>query len=174
MSDRSEALSSVFLFSCRLILGLFLFPLQAHSYIFESDSYICSGMRRLEKRPPNCHRLALPPIGVLWNFAFFPSLHSPLDLAGPADPPRRDPCDPHHFRENRCKPRPPHPCLGDSPRLTADSEVPQRQLSWFRVTSESVLSHSDAVKESAEMNWWQMAYLYPSHLISHWPTGQEY
>lgn len=150
---------------------LCLFTLQKHSCIFESDSYICSGMHRLEQHQWNCRCLALHPIGVPWTFAF------PRFSAHLQTPPAQASLPgaiPHHFREHRCKPHPPCPCLGDTPKLTADSEVPQRQLSWFWVTSESVLSHSDPVKESAEMNRWRMAYLYPSHLISHCPTGQEY
>lgn len=80
-------------------------------------------------------------------------LRSPPDLAALFAHFQCDPDDPHHVRENRCKPHS-HPrlCLGDTPKLTADSKVLQRHLSWLRVTSESVLSHSDPVKESAAMN----------------------
>lgn len=151
-----------------------LFTLQIHSCIFEADSYICSGMHRLEQHQWNCSRLALHPVGVPWTFEsprltvhlYTSPPHSPISGVIPVTSVTFEKTD-----VNLILPR---LCLGDTPKLTADSEVPQRHLSWFRVTSESVLSHSDPVKESAEMNWWRMAYLYPGHLIAHSPTGQEY
>lgn len=59
-----------------------------HVYV-SLDSYICSGMHRLERRQWNCCQLALHPISSPWTFFFCIScvfLPSPPDLAGPVDP----------------------------------------------------------------------------------------
>ena len=69
-----------------------------HVYV-SLDSYICSGMHRLERRQWNCCQLALHPISSPWTFFFFfafPAFYSlhlqtPPAWSTPPPPPVRPP-----------------------------------------------------------------------------------
>lgn len=106
-----------------------LFTLQKHSCIFESDSYICSGMHRLERPQWSCGQLASLLISVPETFLLFFPPHflvhlqtSPARSTLPgAIPETPIISEKKTNKKNRCKPHPPRPCLGDTPRLTADS-----------------------------------------------------
>lgn len=94
-------------------------------------------------------------------------LPSPPDPAGPVDPsslPVRPPSPPPPSLQRKQMQTSSSPLVrvsGTHRRSPPTRKVPQRQLSWFPVTSESVFSHSDPVKESAEMNWWRTGLFIP-------------
>lgn len=78
------------------------------------------------------------------------------------------------FRYTSSRTPPPSPGSTQTWTSALSSEVPQPQMSWLWVTSEALVSHSDAVKELAAVRWWRMAYLYRRHLISPPFRGQQY
>lgn len=135
-----------------------------HVYV-SLDSYICSGMHRLERRQWNCCQLALHPISSPWTFFFLhflcfsPFTSGPRRPGRPLLPPRCDP--PSSITSEETDAQTSSASRGRTDASPPTRKVPQRQLSWFPVTSESVFSHSDPVKESAEMNWWRTGLFIP-------------
>lgn len=136
-----------------------LFTLQKPSCMFESDSYICSGMHRLEQRQWNCRLVGEPLHFHISLFTTSRPPFPPLPGAIPVTPITSERTD-----VNLILPV----CILGTHRSSLQT---QRSLSdicpdfeWHQSQSSVTLILSRS----------RLAYLYPSHLISHSPTGQEY
>lgn len=145
---RSEACTSGIVISCKLKRTLCLFTLQKHSCIFESGSYICSGMHRFKQQRWNGCLLPYLQTSLL---ALWPSLGP-----GPGDLPITSEKTDVNLILRVC-------VQGTRRKLTADSKGPSATTvlisSDIRVSPQSLWSCQRVGRDEP------MAYLYPSHLI---------